>query len=272
MIPWNKGKHPTYVKTKEFKEICSKAKLVNKSTVGLKYIHFGKNIEKRVKPELINDYLLKGWQLGRHPNGNKNRSLKLKGKTPWNKGLTKETDGRIEKQSNTQKQFQNKQLKRQHIIEKYGSIENYNSIWRKNIQHSMKLNNSFNKSKMEDQLYYKLLQYYNKNDIERQYRSIEYPYSCDFYIKSINTFIECNFHWTHGNDIYTNSDEQRAIIESWKSKNTKYYDSAINTWTIRDLKKLNTAIFNNLNFIIIYINKIYYYGNIDTNLKILLER
>ena len=25
-----------------------------------------------------------------------------------------------------------------------------------------------------------------------------YPFACDFYISSLDLFIECNYHWTHG--------------------------------------------------------------------------
>ena len=84
----------------------------------------------------------------------------------------------------------------------------------------------------------------------RQYKSDEYPFCCDFYIPSINLYIECNFSWTHGGHSYDkDNEEDQLILEKWKEKNTKYYDNAINTWTIRDVRKRNIAKQNNLNYI-----------------------
>ena len=37
-----------------------------------------------------------------------------------------------------------------------------------------------------------------------------------------------------------------------KSKNTQYHNNAINTWTIRDVKKRNIAKQNNLNYLEIF--------------------
>ena len=36
-------------------------------------------------------------------------------------------------------------------------------------------------------------------------------------------------------------------LEYWKSKNTKFYDNAITTWTIRDVEKRKIAKNNKLN-------------------------
>ena len=39
------------------------------------------------------------------------------------------------------------------------------------------------------------------------------------------------------------------IIEKWKTKNTKYYNNAINTWTNRDVIKRSIAKENKLKYI-----------------------
>ncbi len=58
---------------------------------------------------------------------------------------------------------------------------------------------TFNKSKLEELSYELLKMVFSEDDIYRQYKDIDrYPYNCDFYVKSIDTFIECNYHWTHG--------------------------------------------------------------------------
>ena len=38
-----------------------------------------------------------------------------------------------------------------------------------------------------------------------------------------------------------------------KSKHTKYYDNAIETWTVRDVKKRQCAEKNHLNYIVFWI-------------------
>ena len=73
---------------------------------------------------------------------------------------------------------------------------------------------------------------------------------CDFYIKSLDLYMECNFHWTHGFHPYNeNSIEDVKKLDLWKSKGTNYYFNAINTWTVRDINKRNTAKKNNLNYV-----------------------
>ena len=111
-----------------------------------------------------------------------------------------------------------------------------------------KKNNSFNTSKPEDQSYLLLKEKYN--DVKRQYKSEEYPYLCDFYIPSLDLYIECNYHWTHGKHAYDPTNiEDNLLLEKWKQKNTKFYNNAINTWTRRDVKKREIANKNKINYI-----------------------
>ncbi|MCH5166913.1 MAG: hypothetical protein J1F35_03385 [Erysipelotrichales bacterium] len=112
----------------------------------------------------------------------------------------------------------------------------------------MKENNSFNISKPEDETYNLLKEKFI--EVIREYKSELYNYSCDFYIPYLDLYIECNYHWTHGNRPYReNSKEDLEILEKWKSKNTKFYNKAIEVWTIKDVNKRNTAKENNLNWI-----------------------
>ena len=48
-----------------------------------------------------------------------------------------------------------------------------------------------------------------------------------------------------------NSKENRNTLEKWKqlSERSRFYQNAIETWTIRDIKKLNVALKNHLNYI-----------------------
>ena len=112
---------------------------------------------------------------------------------------------------------------------------------------TQQLNNTFNTSKREEKIYSLLCTIFD--NVKRQYKSDVYPWKCDFYVPSINLFIEFQGNWTHGNYPYSGSEEDLQIINKWKLKNTKYYDSAIRTWTVTDPLKRETAKKNNLNYI-----------------------
>lgn len=113
-----------------------------------------------------------------------------------------------------------------------------------------KKNNSFNTSKIEKELEISLREMFP--DLETQYKSELYPFNCDFYVPSLDLYIEYNGSWTHGWCFYDeNNEENRNTLEKWKeaSEHSKFYQNAIETWTIRDLNKLNTALKNNLNYV-----------------------
>ena len=110
-----------------------------------------------------------------------------------------------------------------------------------------KLNNTFNTSKPE-QIIHKLLQ--DKfNIVYTQYKCEEYPFMCDFYIPQQDLFLEINFHWTHGGCAFENTENCRQQLQHWHQKQGKFYENAINTWTIRDVQKRNFARNNKLNWI-----------------------
>ena len=147
------------------------------------------------------------------------------------------------------------------LLNKYGVINPGQSIeLMKNKQQkeylTKKKNNSFNISKQEDECYNILKEKYP--DIVRQYKSDKYPFACDFYIPSLDLYIEYNGSWTHGNKPFENTKEDNIKLEYWKSKNTKYYNNAIQTWTIRDPQKRKIAKENNLNYLEIWnLNQIF---------------
>lgn len=121
----------------------------------------------------------------------------------------------------------------------------------KNKQYkTKKKNNSFNTSKIENKLELLLRELFP--DLKTQHKSELYPFNCDFYAPELELYIECNFHWTHGGCFYDeNNKENRNTLEKWKqrSERSRFYENAIDTWTRRDLNKLNTALKNNLNYI-----------------------
>ena len=122
------------------------------------------------------------------------------------------------------------------------------NIVKEKQQETKRKNHTFNVSKPENETYRILKEKYS--DIKYQYKSKEYPFICDFYIPNLNLYIECNYHWTHGNHPYNEyNNDDINITKIWKSKNSKFYNNAIYTWTIRDVNKRNIAKQNNLNYI-----------------------
>lgn len=120
---------------------------------------------------------------------------------------------------------------------------------------TMKKNNSFVKSKAEEEYYLQLLEKYTPEDIIRQYKSNVYPFASDFYIVSEDKYIECNFNWTHGPHMFDeNNSEDIQLLEKWKSKTNghDYYSQAIYTWTDLDVRKRKIAEENHLNIEFIY--------------------
>ena len=126
-------------------------------------------------------------------------------------------------------------------------------------------NQTYGKSKPEDDFYNYLCKKYNKNNVFRQYKDDRYPFACDFYIKNLDTFVELNLFWTHGPAPFDKNNLQHVeILEEWVKKGEKHphYLQAINTWTIRDPLKIKTAKDNNLKYIVYYNKDNLYDGRI----------
>lgn len=125
------------------------------------------------------------------------------------------------------------------------------------INNTKKENNSFNKSRPEIESYELLKNIFP--DCEHHKRDDNrYPFECDLYIKSLDLFIELNYHWTHNDHLFNeNNIDDINILNKWKEKSikSKFYKNAIETWTIRDVNKYNIAKKNNLNYIIFYSQK-----------------
>ena len=81
----------------------------------------------------------------------------------------------------------------------------------------------------------------------------KYPFNCDFYIPSLDIWIELNFHWTHGKHPFNeNNKNDIDRLNYMKTKNDRYYNKAINVWTISDPLKHKIAMENGLNYFRFY--------------------
>lgn len=92
-----------------------------------------------------------------------------------------------------------------------------------------------------------------------------YPFSCDFYIKSQDLFIELNYYYVHGYHWFDSNDskdlKRLALLQS---KDSTAYARAIETWTKLDVKKRNCAKNSKLNYLVFWV----YPKGIVTDLKL----
>lgn len=166
------------------------------------------------------------------------QSERLKGKNTWSKGRKRSSEA-------TQK-----------WLEKMRSKTTEDKLqWKLKEYDTKRKNNSFNSSKSEDIFYLTLCEKYKEEDIIRQYRDDRYPFNCDFYIKSLDKFIELNLHWTHGEHPFNKDSEedikQKLFLES-KASESAYYANALYVWTDLDVRKQKIAKEHNLNYEAIY--------------------
>ena len=175
---------------------------------------------------------------------------KNKDKTPWNKGLTKETDERVA--INAKHTSATNLIKSRNIKQ---SNPEYFINWRKTVSDRMKENGTYGKSTPEENYYIYLIDKYGEDDVIRQYRDDRYPFDCDFYIPSEDLFIEINKHWTHGGKPFDELDlNDISKLEDWqeRAKTSRFYKNAIYVWTDLDVRKQKCAKENNLNYKVIY--------------------
>lgn len=150
--------------------------------------------------------------------------------------------------------FKRKDIIKQAMISKYGvSNPSQNVLIQNKKYETMKNNHSYNKSEKEEIVYQCLVNKFGNNNIVRQYKSKEYPFNCDFYIKPLNLYVEYNGHFTHGKEPFDKDNiEHLKLLDKWKQKNTRYYQNAIEIWTNKDVQKLETFQKHNLNYKIFY--------------------
>lgn len=145
---------------------------------------------------------------------------------------------------------------RQTCLERYG-FRNYSNTEEFQIRQyaTKKKNHSFNSSKIEEDL----SSYLDSNKVNyiRQYKSVDYPFVCDFYFPDKDVYLEINASWTHGPHPFNpNNQDDMTLLEEWKRKNNKYYNNAIDCWTRRDPLKVQTAKANNIMLYSVYSNKL----------------
>lgn len=219
------------------------------------------------------------------------------GRTAWNKGLTKETDSRVlyytnnmieslkhsEAKKNAYNPFRDKEWQAK-MNEQYHKGCRRSDETRKRISaaktgrrlspekarlkhikyvNTMRQRGYYSPGYMtrpERQVFDILTSMYSQEDIQYQYlEDSRYPFNCDFYIKSIDVFVEVNAYYTHGKHPFRwqYNDENVA-----SDVNAAHYDA----WVLRDTKKLQVAQDNELNYLMLYADGLFYINKIPREL------
>jgi hypothetical protein len=120
-----------------------------------------------------------------------------------------------------------------------------------------KANGTLNSSKPEKIVTSLLYDKFGEDDVFTQYRSDKYPFACDFYIASLDLYIELNIYVTHGGHWFDDKNEDdldRLQVLKDRSSYRNMYKNMIHVWTDTDLRKRNAAIANNLNYLVFWNN------------------
>lgn len=124
-------------------------------------------------------------------------------------------------------------------------------------------------SKAENEVFDLLAEFYP--DIIRHYTSEKYPFNCDFYIPSLDTYIEYNgSQYHHGHAFNSNNIDDINELSRLQllSDDKNQYSKIIYTWTDLDVRKRNIANENNLNFIEFWnINDVINWLNINSSIR-----
>ena len=169
-----------------------------------------------------------------YPSQNREISNKIKAKWSTGEVQKKVRQTSIERygvENYTQTQ-EYKDKSKQTCLEKYG-VENYTQtqeykdkmkaqydIIRDKVYQTKKENGTLlaHNSRQEEQIYELLLTKFSVEDIKRQYKSELYPFNCDFYIKSLDLYIEFQGSWCHGKVPFDPENEiHQKLIKRWKN-------------------------------------------------------
>lgn len=154
---------------------------------------------------------------------------------------------------------------RKTCIEKYGAPSYMDSddfkdgwtLYQKKIVEIKRQNGTLNTSKPQENMHKALLEKFGEEDVLTEYIDVRYPYHCDFYIKSLDLFIELNAHWTHGHHFFNRENvADIKTLSEWQEKaiNSAFYKNAIEVWTIKDVQKKDKANAENLNYEVFWDN------------------
>lgn len=142
------------------------------------------------------------------------------------------------------------------LISKYG-VDNPVKVSevQDKIFNTYKKNSIFRSSYPEKVLYSLLKDLFPSIQYQVKGSKDTYPFVADFHLEEFDLWIEYHGSMFHNGHPFTNSENDKQILESIKSKDDGQhprYKEQIKTWTIRDAKKLEIAKQNHLNLLVLY--------------------
>lgn len=281
LVPVNKDKKTIFVTNDELSNYLSEGWSKGRCNLGTsgKLAIYKNNVEKYVSEDELIVYMSQGWSRGGKPKQGLRDYSHV-----WNKGVTKDTDPRLQSVAEKIRNYnlnmpqekkdrisaavhklwldvdyrQNQVEKRQGRIawnKGLTGIYHWSDAQRDKCFETKRRNKTFNTSKPEEHYYAYLVTLYGEDNVIRQYKEYRYPFCCDFYIPSDDLFIELNLHWTHGQEPFNaNNPNHIQLLNTWEERahTSDFYKVAIYVWTELDVLKKQTAIKNNLNYEVIY--------------------
>lgn len=153
----------------------------------------------------------------------------------------------------------NKQKSKQTMLQRYGVEHNFQRQdiieISKKASHAPEIDQKRNKKLNKSHTLEIYLQQQLKIEFETEFYSDEYPFCCDLYIPKYDLYVEINNFWTHYRHFFDNKnpeDIERLAVWKERAKNIKFYKNAIKCWTIDDIHKRDTALKNNLNYVVLW--------------------
>ena len=102
-----------------------------------------------------------------------------------------------------------------------------------------------------------LMKRFGANDVFYSYGlhpyDARYPFNCDFYIKSLDLFIELNLHYSHGKHWYDdNNHDDRLRLKHLLASDSKKSHDAVRVWTVTDVRKRQVAKQSSLHYLVFW--------------------
>lgn len=260
-----------YTRTKEYKE---RAREVNQRKYGKDYYTQTEEYRERAKATCLEKY---GTEYSVQAESVKEKARKtcLEKYGVTNGGSSEQAKqkakGTCQEKYNVNYYTQTEEYKqkyKQTCLEKYGSTNYFSS----EVFYEKVIKTKKSMSRFEQKIFDYLKEIFDESDIISQYKDeryknqrTNYKWNCDFYIKSLDLFIEVQGIKEHNNHPFNPNDQndlnELALLkqkeqEKLKEKNYTRYSSIIEGWTVIDPMKRQVAQENHLKYLELFDSKI----------------
>lgn len=260
-----------YTRTKEYKE---RAREVNQRKYGKDYYTQTEEYRERAKATCLEKYGTK-YSVQAESVKEKARKTCLEKYGVTNGGSSEQAKqkakGTCQEKYNVNYYTQTEEYKqkyKQTCLEKYGSTNYFSS----EVFYEKVIKTKKSMFRFEQKIFDYLKEIFDESDIISQYKDeryknqrTNYKWNCDFYIKSLDLFIEVQGTKEHNNHPFNPNDQndlnELALLkqkeqEKLKEKNYTRYSSIIEGWTVIDPMKRQVAQENHLKYLELFDSKI----------------